>query len=247
MPVPTERKAKSATPRATPSHCSPTAARLTSFSSVTGATRRSPSSSRRARPSRPGMFGVVSRSFPVPFSTTPGMPRTTPSIRSGGRSAAATSESRSATMLRVRRRRRRPGARRPDAPGFPAEVADRPAEEPRAKVEAQYEGRLRHRLEEDGAVARPLGIPQRLADEPRAESDRGPARRSASRSRCAGRSPPARWGLARMVSSTARSLMCLSSGGCCRMVTLNTNQGGPQIPAWTDRDGRSVASSGKCP
>ena len=36
-PVPTERNAKSSTPRATPRHCSPTAARLTSFSRLTGA------------------------------------------------------------------------------------------------------------------------------------------------------------------------------------------------------------------
>ena len=41
MPVPIERKRKSSTPRATPCHCSPSAARLTSFSSQTGSPSRS--------------------------------------------------------------------------------------------------------------------------------------------------------------------------------------------------------------
>ena len=45
------------------------------------------------------------------------------------------------------------------------EVAERPAEEAGAEVEAEDERRLRHRLEVDGAVARPVGIRLRLAHE----------------------------------------------------------------------------------
>ena len=47
-----------------------------------------------------------------------------------------------------------------------AQVAHRTAQEARTEVEAQDERRLRHRLEEDGAVARPARLVRRLAHEP---------------------------------------------------------------------------------
>ena len=50
-PVPIERNTKSSTPRATPRHCSPSAARLMSFSSVTGSRERVARA--RGRTSRP--------------------------------------------------------------------------------------------------------------------------------------------------------------------------------------------------
>ena len=50
-----------------------------------------------------------------------------------------------------------------------AQIADRAAEEPSADVEAQHDRRLRHRLEEHGAVARAVGLARRLADEARLE------------------------------------------------------------------------------
>ena len=52
----------------------------------------------------------------------------------------------------------------PSADGA-AEVADRASEEPCAEVEAEHEGGVRHRLEEDGPVARPARIMVDLAHE----------------------------------------------------------------------------------
>src|SRR5437588_298453 len=46
-----------------------------------------------------------------------------------------------------------------------AQVADRAAEKPGAQVEADHERGVGHRLEEDGAVARTVRTPGRLANQ----------------------------------------------------------------------------------
>ena len=51
-------------------------------------------------------------------------------------------------------------------PDGAAQVGDGAAQEAAAEVEPEHERRLRHRLEEDRAVARPAGVGRSLADEP---------------------------------------------------------------------------------
>ena len=111
--------------------------------------------------------------MPVRGSTTPGTPTTTPSMSASGEpggfdegvaepgsrgqpSTTSSAGSRSSTSCRART--------------SPREVAERAAEEASPEVEPEHERGLRRRLEEDRAVARPLG------------------RRSASRTRPASRS-----------------------------------------------------------
>ena len=111
-----------------------------------------------------------------------------------------------------------------------AEVADRPAQEAGAEVEAEHERRLGNRLEEHGAVARAL----RPVAQPRA---RGPTSTSdCSASETVGFEMPARREIsareigapARIVSSTVRSFRCLRRGGVARVCSLtmvnNPNQ-----------------------
>ena len=96
-----------------------------------------------------------------------------------------------------------------------AKVADRPAQEPAADVEAEHERRLRDRLEEDRAVPRA----GRARSSPRG---RVPASSSdCSASETVGFEMPARREIsaremgapARIASSTVRSFRCLRSGG----------------------------------
>ena len=176
MPVPTERKTKSSTPRATPSQRSPSAARLMSFSSVIGSPRRASSSASKGRPSSPGTL-AASWSVPSAEPVTPGTPTTTPSISSPGRSGR-----RDESVAKLGHRREsalRVGALELDVlarADRPAEVADRTAQKPRAEIEAEDERRLRNRLEVDGAVARPARSIGALSHEPglhqRAERER---------------------------------------------------------------------------
>ena len=82
MPVPTERKAKSSMPRAMPRHCSPSAARLMSFSSSPA--RRAAARARR-RSLAPRARGRSSARAPAAAgSTTPGTPTTAPSTAGDG-------------------------------------------------------------------------------------------------------------------------------------------------------------------
>ena len=165
MPVPIERKRKSSTPRATPCHCSPRAARLTSFSSQTGRPRRSSSSRAERR------------------ALEAGDARRERDARCSGRRRRG----------RRRRRRRARSSRRPGRvdqrvaqlddrvehalrvvavdldvearANVAAEVADRAAQEPAADVETEHERGLGNGLEEDRAVARAVRSRSRLADE----------------------------------------------------------------------------------
>ena len=165
MPVPTERNAKSSTPRATPRHCSPTAARSTSFSRLTGTSRRPRSSGPKASPSRPGTL-VARLMRPVRRVDDPwhsddravDARRVEPS-RGYERVAEAHDRVEHAARVLAEDLDVLAGA---DLAG---EVADRAAEEPRADVETEHERRLGHGLEEDRAVARPLRVVLRLAHE----------------------------------------------------------------------------------
>ena len=226
-PVPTERKTKSSTPRATPRHCSPSAARLMSLSSVTGRPSRSAQLGREvaaleARDVRQPDRAARSRVDDARARRRPTL--SSRSRRQSGRvderrreasrspsSAVPTSTSASSTSWRART--------------SPAQVADRPAQEPGAEVEAEHERRLGHRLEEDRAVARPARLRLGLADE--AGLERGtaaPGRPSASRSRPAARSRRARSARRlRIVSNTVRSFRSLSSGGIAAFAVMSDN------------------------
>ena len=197
MPVPTERNAKSSTPRATPRHCSPTAARSTSFSRLTG---------NLEAPTQLRAEGVALET------------------RHAGRQADAAggrvddpwhSDDRAVDARRVEPGR---GDERVAEPhdrvehaacvlaedldvlagaDLAGEVADRAAEEPRADVETEHERRLGHGLEEDRAVARALRVVLCLAHEARLEQrlqgqrhgrlrDPGASRDLGPRDRCRG-------------------------------------------------------------
>ena len=165
MPVPIERKTKSSTPRATPCHCSPRAARLMSFSSVTGRPSALWSSLPNSRPSSPSTFSARRRT-PVSCSTTPGTPTTTLSTRSGiedGRPEQG--------GLKPPDRLDRVGHRREgqldvlpcaDRPG---EVAHGASDEPRAEIEPEHEGGVDNGLEVHGAVAGAVGAAGGFADQ----------------------------------------------------------------------------------
>ena len=219
-PCPTERKAKSSTPRATPCHCSPRAARLMSFSRATG----SSSALLRARrsngmPSRPGTFVGEAQ-------------RAVAGDHAGHADDHAVDERRPSSAARLRAAT--PGAvrsprsdagrvgdgeldvlARADRPG---EVAHRAAQEPRAEVEPEHERSLRHRLEVDGAVARAVRRALRLAHQAGlAAATAARARPSAWRSRLAGRSPRARSARRRGSSrAPSRSLSRFSRPGTAR-------------------------------
>ena len=159
-PVPIEMKTKSSTPRATPRQRSPSAARLMSFSTVTGQPERARRSSLpKLAPLEAGDVRA-SRTVSRAGSTAPGhadddavdrdprrdrRPRRSDVAQAGDRasstaSASAPPSAPSSTSCRARisPRRSQSGA----------------AQEARAEVEAEDERRLGHRLEEDGAVAR---------------------------------------------------------------------------------------------
>ena len=83
-----------------------------------------------------------------------------------GQPVASTSESRSASIASSTAAASAPIELDVLArPHLAVEVADRPAQEARAEVEAEHERRFRDRLEEDRAVARPSGIVGGLAHE----------------------------------------------------------------------------------
>ena len=113
-PVPTERNAKSSTPRATPCHCSPSAARLMSFTSVTSSPSRLARSSPSAMPSS-------SRKWVRPTcpsaSTTPGTPTTTRPIRSRPAVGASISEPCTDSIAAIAASASAPPARRPGGRG----------------------------------------------------------------------------------------------------------------------------------
>ena len=216
MPGADERKTKSSTPRATPCHCSPSAARLTSFSSVTGRLEASLELGAERRRPR-GRATLVASAIRAGVGVDDARDADDDAVEQlaveAGR--ASTSESRSSAIASS------------DALGVgavdldvlarahvAAQVADRAAQEPGAEVEAEHERRLRDRLEEDGAVARAVRLARRLADEPGLEQrlqrerhgrlrDAGPARDLGARDRRPDR----------IASSTVRSFRSLSSGG----------------------------------
>ena len=166
MPVPIERKAKSSTPRATPCHCSPSAARLTSLTSVTRRPRRRSRSAPNGRPRGPRRRrerdpAALRRR---PRDADDGTVQVEPSGPVASMSALPEPRD------RVERARRR-AAELDVLPGadVAAQVADRAAEEARAEVEPEHERRLGNRLEEDRAVVRAVRLARRLAHEPRAD------------------------------------------------------------------------------
>ena len=158
---------KSSTPRATPCHCSPSAARLMSFSSVTVEPEPLAQLARRGRALERRKWVRVEPARPA--STTPGTPTTAPSIRSRdgpGRldratrctaAIAASAESASAPASSTSWRARTSPARSQTAP----------RSEPRAEVEPEHERGVGDRLEEDGAEARAGRIVLGLAHEAR--------------------------------------------------------------------------------
>ena len=181
----TERT-QSSRPRATPSHCSPTAARLVSLSTITGTPSRSAAASAKCIPSSPST--LVNPTTPVAVSTTAGATTTAVSISDPDSAVASTSESQRAEGVqhcsRVRADELDVGAR-----NLTAEVADRSAQETGAEVEPHDERCLRDRLEEQRAVPRPAGVLDRLAHQARVQERlqglrdgrfRDPARREIS-------------------------------------------------------------------
>ena len=170
MPVPTDRKTKSSTPRATPCHCSPSAARLMSFSSVTGRSRASCSSSANLRPSRSGdVLGKAEHARSRARRPPGRRRRRRRRARRRGRRSRAASRGAARSPRRAPAASATPSSTSCRARTWPTQVADRPAHEARAQVEPEHERRLRNRLEVDGAVARPVRPRARLAHEPRVE------------------------------------------------------------------------------
>ena len=169
MPVPIERKRKSSTPRATPCQCSPSAARLTSFSSDT------------ERPSR--LLEVAAeRDALEPRDARRERDPAPLGVDDAGDADDGAVQERAVEARRGHEARAEVGdlvedARRVAAvdldveprPHVAAEVADRAAQEPAADVEPEHERRLGDGLEEDGAVPRPGRLARRLADEARVE------------------------------------------------------------------------------
>ena len=215
MPVPTDRKTKSSTPRATPSQRSPRAARLMSFSSMIGRPRRASSSASKGRPSSPGTF-AASWSVPSAAPVTPGTPTTTPSIRSPGRPAAG--DERVGSSAHGRECPLRVGALELDVltrADRPAEVADRTAQEPCPEVEPEDERSLREPVRSRRRRSSARSEPRRS----RARARPRPASRSASET--VGFEIPARREISaretgarsRTSSSTVCSLRRLRSGG----------------------------------
>ena len=168
MPVPTERKTKSATPRATPCHCSPSAARLMSFSSVTGKSSAAWSSSPKRRPSRPATFSVTCS---VPSAaTTPGTPTTT-TVHQRGVEGSRVQQGRAQAGDRVRRSLGvRAGQLEILARADRAlEIAERATDEACAEVEPEHQRSLGHGLEVDGSVAGAVRPARGFAHEPGVE------------------------------------------------------------------------------
>jgi len=191
--VPIDRKRKSSTPPATPRHCSPSAARLTSFSS-------------HAQP-EPRLEGVRERRALEPRDVRREGDRAPLRVDDAGNADDDAVQEPVVQAGRLDERRPELGDLGEDArgvgmldldieagPDVAAEVADRTAEEATADVEPERERRLGDGLEEDRPVpraARPLGG---LADEPRVEErpererhgrlrDPGPARDLRARDR----------------------------------------------------------------
>ena len=169
IPVPTERNTKSSTPRATPCHCSPSAARLMSFSSVTGRSRRCSSSLANDRPSSPATFSARLSDAVVPDDARDA---DDDAVEERGVERRRLEE-RAPQAGRSRRsrlpRRRTVSSTSCRARIVPARSQTAPRSEARAQVEAEHQRRLGHRLEVDGAVAGPVGAVLGLADEPRLE------------------------------------------------------------------------------
>ena len=217
MPVPIDRNRKSSTPRATPRHCSPRAARLMSFSSCT------PTECVREPTGEPRALDAAtfeaSDTDPSTGSTTPGTPTTAPSR---GALAWSTSSPQSEATVAivdvevVADERRRLDAR----VSFPREVAERRPDEAGADVHRERRApprapaRRRGRRSAAGSgrarsPARALGHAEPGGRATRSVS-RCPSRRAISAREIG--APP------RIASSTARSFRCLSSGGVARVV-----------------------------
>ena len=216
---------KSSTPRAMPCHCSPTAARLMSFSTVTGSSSRVELVRRSRRPRGPATF--------VGELEPPGLARRRRPARRRRRRRSGRRAGPSPPRARAREARRSPsiaplgvGAVELDVlprTDLAAQVADRAAQEARAQVEPEHEPRLGHGLEEDGAVGRPPGSGFVSRTRPASSSDW-------SASETVGFEIPARREISareigapeRIASSTVRSFRSLRSGGIAAL----------RLPSW---------------
>ena len=213
--------AKSSTPRATPRHRSPRAARLMSFSIRTAWPRRAPSAQSRIRPvleARDVRREVDAARADVDCARHAEHDAVECLLRRAGCRAEAKPRGR-----RSPRARRRPSARAARCPGAPG--SHRARRRPHRGRSARR-GRARARTPPPAPARRTSRrssgrrppAPPRGRDLRRAGTA-GPARPLASRSRPGGRSPPARSGAeARIASSTVRSFRSLSSGGVARPV-----------------------------
>ena len=214
-PVPIERKAKSSTPRPRPRHCSPSAARLMSFSTARGPEARLELRAERAALHAGDVVGQLHAA----------------GLRLDDAREPITAQSMTA---RPAGRRRRPGvsrspatassdvaasapARRRGARGRRRARSERAAQEARADVDAEDERGLVDRLEEDRSVAGPGRVVRRLADEPgvqqRLQRERDGRLRDPTRREISAREIGAP---ARIASRTVRSLRSFSSGAVAR-------------------------------
>ena len=219
-PVPTERNAKSSTPRATPCHCSPSAARLMSFSSVTASPRRRPqlgAEQRRPRGSRT-CWSRLSR--PLGIDDAGHADDGAVDRARGSASVASSSDDVTDSIAATPpRRRRRASSTSWRARIVAGEVADRAAQRSarrgRGRARAPPRGRARRRPRRSSARR---GRCSASRTSPASSSD-------CSASETVGFEMPARREIsareigapARIASSTVRSFRCLSSGGVARL------------------------------
>ncbi len=165
VPVPTDSTAKSSTPWATPPHCSPTAARLTSFSNVTGKASRVAERLREALAAEPDDAAGEADHVPRPDHARHADDGRVDQVLAQPRRL----EQRPAHLVHDRQHARRVGTvqldvlARADGPG---EVGDGGAQVAGADVDAEHDRGVRHRLEEHGAVARPVRPRRGLAHQP---------------------------------------------------------------------------------